>query len=295
MAAQQGLAASFQGLLAGDQAVTARVLGMAGELAVNLLIAGVILAVTLWLSARMQRWVRSGMERAAQSHALDPTLIRLVAAVVRYTILAVGLIAVLQQLGVKTTSIIAVLGAASLAIGLALQGALGNVAGGVMVMVLRPFRVGDVVTIKGVWGIVKQIDLFSTRLSSFDNELIIIPNGQVFSDVIVNVTAGGTRRFEFEVGIDYDDDMDKALEILQRICAEDERILTDPAPWTKVVALADSSVNVMVRAYTTVDDWQTTRFDTLKRIKEAFDAEGLTIPFPQQTNSPREIPQAEAA
>lgn len=295
MAAEQGLAANFQGLMSGDQVVTARMVSMAGEFAVNLTIAAAILAVTLWLSSRIQRWVRGGVERATRAHPLDPTLLALICAAAKYTVMAVGLIAVLQQIGVKATSIIAVLGAASLAVGLALQGALGNVAGGVMVMVLRPYRVGDVVTIKGAWGVVKQIDLFSTRLSSFDGELIIIPNGQVFGDVIVNVTEGGTRRFEFEIGIDYDDDMDKALEILQRVCAEDERILADPAPWTKVVALADSSVNVMVRAYTSVDDWQATRFDTLKRIKEAFDAEGLTIPFPQQTNSFREPAQSEAA
>lgn len=271
----------------GDRTVLAGLVSGAGALAVNLVIAGLILWFTIWLSGRLSRVAREGIGKLNRHHPADPTLQAFVGSLVRYIVVIIGLIAVLQQLGVKATSVIAVLGAASLAIGLALQGALSNVAAGVMILLLRPYRVGDQVMINNVLGKVKGLDLFSTRLANLDDLDVFVPNGKVFGEIVINYTSSGRRRFELMVGVDYDDDLDLALQTMLEIADADPRILKDPKPWAKVIALADSSVTLQLRAHTKATDWNDTRYDTLKAIKHAFEARGLSFPYPQQTVSER--------
>jgi small conductance mechanosensitive channel len=261
----------------GDRVVIAGLVDAAGSVAMNLVIAALILAATLWLANHLSSLARRGISGVIRRQPPDPTLQAFVGSLTRYVIIIIGMIAVLQQLGVKTTSVIAVLGAASLAIGLALQGALSNVAAGVMILLLRPYRIGDHVMIDGKLGQVKALDLFSTRLSDPENLDIFVPNGKVFGTMVINYSSPGRRRFELEVGIAYDDDPDLALRLMREIAGRDSRILKEPAPWTKVVGLADNTVRVMLRAHTAVADWQDAKFDTLKAIKQTFEARGLTI------------------
>lgn len=275
-------------LASGDREIISTLLAIGGELAVNLALAALILVVTLWLSGRFSKIARRAIERMTRHHQADKTLETFVGSLVRYLVVAVGLIAVLSQLGVKTTSVVAVLGAASLAIGLALQGALSNVAAGVMLLVLRPYRIGDEVLISGQLGVVRSMDLFATRLVLLDGLDVFVPNGKVFGELLINYSTPARRRIEWDIGIDYDDDIDHAIAVLRRIAEADPRVLKSPGPWVKVAALADSAVTIRLRCWTTVEDWLATRHDLLKTIKQTFDAEGLTFPFPQQTASVRE-------
>jgi small conductance mechanosensitive channel len=189
---------------------------------------------------------------------------------------------VFQQLGVQATSILAVLGAASLAIGLALQGALSNVAAGVMILILRPYRVGDVVEINGHGGTVRSLDLFGTWLSDADNLDIFVPNSKVFGEVIINYSTPGNRRMELNFRIDYADNLDDALGVLLACAKADERILTTPAPDAKVTALGESAVTLTLHAWAPLKDYWDARFDMIKRVKEGLDAAGLSIPYPHQ-------------
>ena len=265
-----------------DPEATSRLIAMGGELAVKLVLALVILAVTAWLSGFLSKLVRNGMSRYSQHHTGDTTLASFAGSVVRYAIWIIGLIAVFGQLGVQTTSILTVLGAASLAIGLALQGALSNVAAGVMLLILRPYRVGDTVELNGRTGKVRKLDLFTTEVSQFDGLLLVMPNAKVLGEMIINYTASGTRRMEINVGIDYEDDLDKALELLRQVADEDERVLKTPAPWTKVTGFLDSSIQVTLRCWTAAPVLFDTQMDLNKRIKEVFDANGVSIPYPHQ-------------
>jgi small conductance mechanosensitive channel len=206
--------------------------------------------------------------------------------VVRYAVLVIGLIAVLRHLGVETTSIIAVLGAASLAVGLALQGALSNVAAGVMLLLLRPYQVGDVVAIAGKQGTVRRLDLFNTEIRDGDNLKILVPNSKAFGDVITNYTELENRRIELVFGIGYDDDVDKAMTVAKACAAEDERIFKEPAPWTAMTELASSTVNITLRCWTGVNGYWDTRYALLKRVKDAFDREGISLPFPTTVSIP---------
>ena len=275
-------------LFSGDKAMLAAAINLGGSLAVNLLLAGIILAATIWISGKLSALARRGVGRATRSHGPDQTLQAFIGSLVRYVVIAVGLIAVLSQLGVKTTSVIAVLGAASLAIGLALQGALSNVAAGVMLLLLRPYRAGDQVSLNGQIGVVKSMDLFSTRLKSLDGLDIFVPNGKVFGELLINYTTTPHRRFEWDIGIDYKDDIDLAIDLLLKIASDEPRIVKSPAPWAKVASLGDSAVVIRFRAWTTPADYLATSHDVLKVIKQTFDANGLTFPYPQQTTSERE-------
>jgi small conductance mechanosensitive channel len=275
-------------LFSGDRAIVATLVDMGGELAVNVVLAGIILVVTIWLSGKLSAAARRGVQRAGRHHQPDQTLQAFIGSLVRYVVIAIGLVAVLQQLGVKATSVIAVLGAASLAVGLALQGALSNVAAGVMLLVLRPYRAGDQVSLNGQIGVVRSMDLFSTRMKSLDGLDIFVPNGKVFGELLINYTTTPQRRFEWDIGIDYDDDIDLAIRLLLEIADAEPRILKDPAPWAKVANQADSAVVIRFRAWTTPDDYLGTSHDTLRTIKQTFDANGLHFPFPQQTASTRE-------
>jgi small conductance mechanosensitive channel len=255
---------------------------MFGHLAVNLVTALLILVATLWLSRFVSNLVKRSFVLGRRRRRVDVTLSNFISSVVRYLVLIVGLIAVLGQIGVQTTSILAVLGAASLAVGLALQGTLGNVAAGVMLLLLRPYRVNDFVEINGRVGTVRALDLFTTELVSPDGLKLIMPNGKVFGDMIINFNTLGTRRMELKFGIDYADDIDKALAILLRLAAEDPRILPDPEAMAVVTALTDHSVIVTLRAWTTALDLGDAESDMIKAVKETFTREGLKFPYPHQ-------------
>jgi small conductance mechanosensitive channel len=177
---------------------------------------------------------------------------------------------------------VAIIGAAGLAVGFALQGSLANFAAGVLILVLRPFRVGDFIMGAGEAGVVKEISLFTTELSTPDNIKVIVPNGQLFGDVIKNVTAYDTRRIDLVLGIGYSSDIEKAYDVLMDLIKEDTRILSGPAPQIAVSELADSSVNLVVRPWVKKEDYWTVRFDLTRKIKEAFDKNGIEIPFPQR-------------
>jgi small conductance mechanosensitive channel len=264
-----------------------RLITMGGELAVNLLLAALTLIATAWLSGFLSKLIKNGIARYSQHHSGDTTLSSFVGSIVRYGIWIIGLIAVFQQLGVQTTSILAVLGAASLAIGLALQGALSNVAAGVMLLVLRPYRVGDVVEIYGRTGTVRNLDLFVTQMTAADGLRLTVPNSKVLGEMIINYTTSGKRRMELHFGIDYEDDLDKALAVLLDVAGDEPRLLENPAPWARVTALQDSSVRVTLRAWTNSDDIGDAEADMIKAIKERFDAEGLIFPYPHQVGLSR--------
>lgn len=260
---------------------------MIGQFAVRLVVALVILAVTVWLAGLAKRVVKRAFARIHPKGDTDVTLANFISSLARYAVLVMGLIAVLAQLGVQTTSILAVLGAASIAIGLALQGTLGNVAAGVMLLILRPYRVGDYCELAGRNGTVLALDLFVTTLDDIHGLRLTIPNGQIFGAVIVNYTVSGKRRIDLDFGVDYEDDLDKALEVLLACAAADERILKTPEPWCKVTALADSSVTCTLRFWVKSKDFLAAGPDMVKTAKAALEAAGVTFPYPQQVEMSR--------
>lgn len=205
-----------------------------------------------------------------------------VSSLARYGVIVIGLIAVLQQIGVQTTSVLAVLGAASLAIGLALQGGLSNVAAGVMLLLLRPYRIGDAVKIGAVAGTVNGLDLFVTRLHDVDNSVVFIPNSKAFGDIITNYSMPEQRRVEIDFNIDYEDDIEVALGALRKAATAEPRIVGEPAPWAKVTALGNSAVTITLRAWTSPTGYQDTKFDLIKAAKGALEREGVTFAYPHQ-------------
>lgn len=250
---------------------------------VNLAVGVGILLVTLWVAGWASRLAReaAGRLHGHRGHP-DAVLQGFVASLVRYTVVIVGGIAVLQQIGVQTTSVLAVLGAASLAIGLALQGGLSNVAAGVMILLLRPYRLGDRVEIAGTVGRVHGLDLFITRLHDLDNSVVFIPNAKALGDRIVNYSMPESRRIVMEFPVDKADDVDLALALLIETAKADPRIVETPAPWAKLTAINDSTLTVMLRAWTSPDGYIDTRFDLIKAVKDRFEAAGLTFAYPHQ-------------
>jgi small conductance mechanosensitive channel len=232
------------------------------------------------------RWVALGVakviKRVMLKSKVDVTLVSFVRNLSYVALLAFVIIAALNQLGIQTASFVVVLGAAGLAIGLALQGSLGNFAAGVLMIIFKPFKVGDYIEGAGTAGTVENIDIFTTQLKSPDNKTIIVPNAKMTGDNIVNYSMKGTRRVELVFGIGYGDDIDKARGIIKEIVDQDGRVLKDPAPQIVVAELADSSVNFKVRAWTTSDDYWSFFFDTTEKVKKQFDAQGVSIPFPQR-------------
>jgi small conductance mechanosensitive channel len=212
---------------------------------------------------------------------VDGILINFISSIVKTILLLFVVIASLNQLGVNTTSLIALIGAAGLAIGLALQGTLQNLASGVMLIIFRPFDAGHFVEAAGVSGVIEEIGIFTTTMRTGDNREIIIPNGEIFGGTITNYSKRSTRRVDMVFGIGYDDDIKKAKEIMTRVLAEDDRVLKDPAPLVAVAELADSSVNFNVRPWCATAEYWNVYFDTHEKIKLAFDAEGISIPYPQ--------------
>jgi small conductance mechanosensitive channel len=270
-----------EGAMTIDAPMIARVTDLAGDLAVNLSIALIILIATV-LAAR---WI-SGITRRMLSKVAgfrnDLTVVSFVVQVVRVVVYVVGFIAVLQRLGVQTTSIIAVLGAASLAVGLALQGTLSNVAAGVLLLVLRPYRVGDVIEVGGATGTVQRLDLFVTQMSNANNHKIVVPNSRVLGDVIINLTGQKTRRIEVLFAVGYTANLKQACAVLAGVARAHDRVLPDPEPWVGVTDLRDSAVEVTLQAWVEVDDWWQVRADLIQQGKEALDAAGVEIPFPHQ-------------
>ncbi|QUD90872.1 mechanosensitive ion channel family protein [Phenylobacterium montanum] len=264
-----------------------------GQMAVNLVVAALIAVVTIWVSGWVAGLVRRAIGRLSRTNGNESILQSFVPSLARWAILIFGLIAVLEQLGVKTTSILAILGAASLAVGLALQGSLSNVAASVMILILRPYRIGDFVEINGKMGTVRGLDLFGTRLADPDNLEIFMPNSKVFGEMIINYSSPSNRRMELNFRLDYDDDADHALAVLKDCIAADKRILAKPEPWTGITALGDSAVTVTLRAWAPVGTYWDVRFAMLKRVKDRFKAEGFRVPYPRQISTETE-PRAAA-
>ncbi len=242
----------------------------------------IVLALAIFfLGKSIARLLVSVANKLMVKAKVDNILVNFISSILNSVLLLFIVIASLDQLGVNTTSLIALIGAAGLAIGLALQGTLQNLASGVMLIIFRPFNDGDFVEAAGVSGVVEEIGIFTTTMRSGDNREIIIPNGEIFGGTITNYSKRSTRRVDMVFGIGYDDDIKKAKEIISRILAQDERILNDPEPLVVVAELADSSVNFNVRPWCKTDDYWDVYFDTHENIKLAFDAEGISIPYPQ--------------
>ncbi|MEX0968923.1 MAG: mechanosensitive ion channel domain-containing protein [Paracoccaceae bacterium] len=231
-----------------------------------------------WVAASMVAGVVR--RRVMAQPQIDDTVGIFIANLIRYAILLMVLIAVLNVFGVEATSLVAVLGAASLAVGLALQGTLSHVAAGFMLVMFRPYKLGHFVDIGGTAGTVKEINLFFTELATPNNEQVIVPNGQAWGSVIINYSYHATRRADLVFGIDYADDIDKAMEIILRLARADARVLDDPEPWVRVTNLGDSSVDLTARLWANADDFWEIKFAMTKAVKEAFDAEGISIPYP---------------
>ncbi len=243
----------------------------------------VLAAIAIFIIGRwVAKGVRKLVERMMAKGKVDPTLISFTSNMVYIGLLAFIVIAALGQLGIQTTSFIAILGAAGLAVGLALQGSLSNFAAGFLLIIFRPFKVGDLIEAAGVFGVVEAIQIFTTQLKTADNKTVIIPNAKLTDDNIVNWTVKGTRRVDMVFGIGYDDDIDKARSLMAEIIAADSRVLEAPAPQISVSELADSSVNFVVRPWVKVEDYWGVHFDLTEKIKKAFDANGVSIPFPQR-------------
>jgi small conductance mechanosensitive channel len=228
------------------------------------------------------RLAREALSRLHGRTAPDAVLQDFVSSLVRYTVIIIGGIAVLEQVGVQTTSVLAVLGAASLAIGLALQGGLSNVAAGVMILLLRPYRIGDRVQIAGVVGRVHGLDLFVTRLHDLQNSVVFIPNSKALGEVVVNYSMLPVRRIDMDFGIDYDDDEEFALALLIETAKAEPRIVDDPPPWAKITSLKESTVTVTLRAWTSPAGYRDTEFDLIKAVKKRFQEAGLTFAYPHQ-------------
>ncbi len=244
------------------------------------IVGAIVILIIGWLIAG---WASKRVRKACdKSERIDMTLTPILSQTVKVVILLVTVIAVLNRFGVETTSLVALIGVAGLAVGLALQGTLSNFSAGVMLMLFRPFNVGDAVNISGVMGVVDEIGLFSTKMHTFDNIYMVIPNTNIWGANISNFSTNPTRRVDMVFGISYTDDIDKAMKIIREALNADERVLKDPEPMVAVGELGDSSVDLFVRPWTKASDLWPTRFALIKDIKERFDKEGVSIPFPQR-------------
>lgn len=252
---------------------------MAMESGLKLLFALIVLLVGLRLVKYAIRLLKKGMDKAS----IDPTLITFLGSILGVILRVLLFVSVASMIGIETTSFIAVLGAAGLAVGLALQGSLANFAGGVLIILFKPFKVGDTIDTGSHLGAVEAISILTTHVRTFDNRLVICPNGQLANSVVTNLSAKEIRRTDIPVGIAYDSNIAKAREVMLRLAAEDARILADPEPVVRVTGLGDSSVDLFLRVWTATDDLWPVYWEMLEKIKVAFDAEAeLSIPFPQR-------------
>ncbi len=248
------------------------------DAAIQLGLAIVIFVVGRWIA----QWLTSMVRKALARTDMEDTLERFLCNIVYTVLLAVVVLAALGQLGVETTSLLAIFGAAGLAVGLALQGSLSNFAAGVLIVAFRPYKVGDFIEGGGEAGTVDEVQIFTTVLKSSDNKKIIVPNSQIMNGTITNYSTLGTRRVDMVFGIGYDDDIDKAYQVLQQILDADDRILKDPAYTIALNELADSSVNFIVRPWANASDYWGVYNSVTEQVKRKFDEAGLSIPYPQQ-------------
>jgi small conductance mechanosensitive channel len=248
------------------------------EYALPVVFAIVILVIGSWVATMARRIARRTMTR----RQLDPIIVGFAANLIYVALMVFVVLAALERVGVKTTSFVALIGAAGLAIGLALQGSLANFAAGFLMVVFRPFKKGDYVEAGGTAGVVDEIQVFTTVLNTPDNCRVVVPNAKIMSDNITNYSARETRRIDLVFGVGYNDDIQKVKSVLKRIAEADARVLADPAPQIMVGELADSSVNFIMRVWVKSADYWPFRFDTIEKVKLTFDQEGISIPFPQR-------------
>lgn len=244
----------------------------------QLISALLIFIIGRWIVGKVANLLERGMKRADT----DPTLVGFFRNIVYFGLLTMVVIAAVNQVGIQTTSFIAVLGAAGLAVGLAMQGSLSNFAAGVLMIIFRPFKAGDFIDAGGTMGTVEEIQLFTTRLRTPDNKVIIIPNAQITADSITNFSARDTRRLDMVFGVSYSDDLDKVKRVINEVLAEETRLLDDPAPMVGVLNLGESSVDLAVRPWVSSADYWGVYFDLHEAMKKRFDREGISIPFPQR-------------
>lgn len=237
----------------------------------------VVLVVGFWLVKKLCALLATRLE----AQGVDPTLRPFVLSLTRIALKALIIVSVISMLGVATTSFVAVLGAAGLAVGLALQGQLSNFAGGALILFLKPFSVGDFIEAQGVMGTVQAVRVFDTVLLTPDNKTVHVPNGPLCNGVLTNYSSQATRRVEWKFGISYDDNIDKARSLIGDVLKNDERVLPDPEPLIAVIELADSSVNLVVRAWAKKEDVWNLFFAVQEAVKKSFDNNNVTIPFPQ--------------
>jgi small conductance mechanosensitive channel len=260
--------------------------------AVNVVAALVILIVAIAVSS----WAKNRIVRLSNAHAkLDDTLFGFLGNIAKYLVLAIGVIFILNRFGIQTTSLAALIGAAGLAIGLALQGALSNLAAGVMIIMFRPFRQGDFIQAGSESGTVTEIQLFYTVLLTYDGLQIIMPNSDVWKSSIVNYSANPTRMMDLTIGVAYNADLKKTQQILEEIAVSDPRALNDPAPTIRVKALGDSSVDFTFRVWANSSDFWALQAEMLRLIKQEFDANSIGIPFPTRTLEVVQVPRIETA
>lgn len=246
------------------------------QYAPKVVLAVVTLIIGLWLINRVVRLLD------ARLMAKDPTLAKFLGGLIGMLLKIMLLISVASMVGIATTSFIAVIGAAGLAVGLALQGSLANFAGGVLILIFKPFKVGDTLEAQGFLGAVAEINILYTIINTFDNRRIVIPNGSLSNASLVNVSYYDTRRCDLMFGIGYGDDIDKAKSIIKRCIEENDKVLAEPAPNIAVAGLGDNSVNIMARPWVKTDDLWPTYWELTETVKKAFDQEGISIPFPQR-------------
>lgn len=249
------------------------------EYAVNIAAALMTLLVG-WFAASV---ISNGLNRVMKARSLDITIADFTANLIKYAILAFVIIAALSRIGVQTASFVAVIGAAGLAVGLALQGSLSNFAAGVLIIMFRPIKAGEFVEVSGSAGTVQTVQLFTTVLTTGDNKMVVVPNGSILNGTITNYSRMEIRRVDMTFGISYDSDLRQAKAILSKLVAEDERVLKDKEVLIAVSALADSSVNLVVRPWVKTADYWALFFDFQEKVKLAFDEVGIEIPFPQMT------------
>lgn len=243
----------------------------------NILAAVIILVVGLWVAKR----IKNCFVKTLQKKEVDPTLVGFFASMIHGGLVIFICIAAIGKLGVQTTSFVAVIGAAGLAVGLALQGSLSNFASGVLLILFKPFKAGDVVKAGGEMGVIVEVGILTTEFKTPDNVKIIMPNSAIMGGAITNISAHSTRRVDMVVGVGYGDDLNKAKQIMEDLLAADERVLKDPAVTIAVSNLGDSSVDFVVRPWVNAADYWGVKFDFNKAVKEKFDAEGISIPYPQ--------------
>ena len=254
------------------------IVGWISLYAFNIIGALLIFIVGKWLARR----IADLLAKLLGKNNVDLTLVNFLTNLAYYTMVVLVVVAAVGRLGVNTTSFLTIIGAAGLAVGLALKDSLSNFAAGVMLVLFRPFTIGDVVSTAGITAKVEKITIFNTLFCTPDNQLVIVPNNKIISDIITNINAKDTRRIDLVVGISYTDDMIQTKNILEGLAKADTRILTDPATTIAVAELADSSVNLVFRPWVKTDDYWAVRFDLTENIKNALDEAGISIPFPQQ-------------